>query len=1001
MAETWKTLALAGLIGTCLGAVGHPAPAAAQVSSVATGQSFDLLKERGRLHSLTLNARHVYRVNLKAGQLLSATFEQLGIDITLDLIGPAGEPLAVIDSPNGDHGQEPVLLVARRPGIYKIVVTTEVSPRRDAVYVVGRAQIGRATQRDRERADAIQSYFAARRLKEKGGRKQLQAYEAAATALEKAAAPQNVRAYIALDLGNTCYALSLWEESARNFRRAAQLYRGLGMPQEQAAMLVNAGDAESQIPNMDLALKHLGEALSLARANGYEPEEAAASNHLGMYYVDLRDAWTAKPYLDRAASLYGKLGNKEEEITALRGLALLHKNLGEYDEALKIYQDVLKRLSPSPGDRAAVLTDWGNLYTRLGRPDKALHLLQQAFDIRKQKGDLRGQADTLNGFGRAYNRKGDFNTALLSYQESLRTYGTIRDPRAQAALFMNIGWVLGWLHRYDDATESFKHAYTLIRELKQPTLEAAVLFGFAWIERLRSNLSGAIEGAEAALTRVESTRRDIPDLENRLAYFASLQDIYDFSVDVMMEQYRLGKSRDLLERALWVVERARSRSLLDALGERQRDVTARLAPVLSTRQIQSQVLDADTILLEYYVGASKTYLFWVTRDKIESFALPSRDKLAPRVKETYDALTASRLRGESMLAIRKAKELSKILLGPVAGRLGQKRLLIVPDEALQLVPFEVLPDPDDPAAAMPPGLAWPAPLLLRHEVLLEPSASALAGIRAAKANQQPASGLLTVLADEIYELADPRLPRAAVKRGNKNDQFPGDVERLEASAQEAAAIVAGLPPAKVLKAVGFNANRDLVTSGRLRDYRILHIAAHAYYSFDNPALSALVLSRYDSLGRPRNGLLKVKDISTQDLREDLVVLSACGSALGKEVRGEGIVGWPWAFLSAGASQVVMSFWNIGDDSTADLMQRFYQGMSHGIPAGLALREAQLQMWKEGKSPWSWGGFVAQGEWKVQPFSLNKIPPAVSSQGGAPRSPMTKRKIPPVKKPRSR
>src|SRR4051794_1613772 len=199
MAETRKTLVLALSLGTCLGAMGHLAPAAAQVPSIPPEQSFNLLKERGRLHPLAPNARHVYRVNLKAGQLLSATFEQLGIDITLDLIGPAGEPLAIIDSPNGDRGQEPVLLVARRQGIYKIVVTTGGSPKRDAVYVVGRAQRGPATQRDRERADAVQSYFAARRLKEKDGRKQLQAYEAAATALEKTAAPQNVRTYVALD----------------------------------------------------------------------------------------------------------------------------------------------------------------------------------------------------------------------------------------------------------------------------------------------------------------------------------------------------------------------------------------------------------------------------------------------------------------------------------------------------------------------------------------------------------------------------------------------------------------------------------------------------------------------------------------------------------------------------------------------------------------------------------------------------------------------------------
>ncbi len=462
-----------------------------------------------------------------------------------------------------------------------------------------------------------------------------------------------------------------------------------------------------------------------------------------------------------------------------------------------------------------------------------------------------------------------------------------------------------------------------------------------------------------------------------------------------MEQYQLRKSRDVLERALEISESARSRVLLDVLGEREGNGAKRLAPVLSARRIQRQVLDRDTVLLEYSLGQPKSYLFFVTPDEIERFALPPREEIERMARDTRGALAESQTRGGRIRAIRKAMGLSRVLIGPVADRLGEKRLLIVVSGALQLVPLGALPDPAAPASGQAQDLVWPEPLLRRHEVFLEPSASVLAGIRRARASRRAPSGLLAVLADAVYERDDPRFPAASARQGGGSDPVLGYLPRLLGARKEAEGIADGLPAAQVFKGLGFTATRDLVKSGKLSEYRVLHIAAHTYYSDQSPEFSALVLSRYDSLGRPRDGLLRIKDISSQELRSDLVVLSSCGSALGKEVWGEGVVGWPWTFLSAGASEVVTSLWNVGDDSTADLMQRFYGNMLRGLSSSEALREAQLQIWDEGKGkgPWSWGGFVAQGEWNIHPLSLNKIPSAVSSQDGGLRSPMTTRKSP--------
>jgi hypothetical protein len=296
MAETWKTLVLVVSIGTCLGAVARPAPAAAQAPSIPSEQSFNLMKERGRLHSLAPNTHHIYRVNLKAGELLSATFEQSVLDIILDLRGPAGELLSTVDSPNEDSGQEPVLLVVSQPGTYTIVVTTRDHPQKHGAYLIRKAQVRQATPRDHERADALQSYYAAR-LSNRGKKdlaKRLQALQTAVPSLERTLAPKTLRANAWQELGGVFSNGKKWTESARSHKRAAQLFHELGLRQDEAVALISAGNAELKIASVDQALKDFERSLSLARSIGDESTEALASTYLGLFYAQRADAWNAE-----------------------------------------------------------------------------------------------------------------------------------------------------------------------------------------------------------------------------------------------------------------------------------------------------------------------------------------------------------------------------------------------------------------------------------------------------------------------------------------------------------------------------------------------------------------------------------------------------------------------------------------------------------------------------------------------------------------------------------
>jgi CHAT domain-containing protein len=191
------------------------------------------------------------------------------------------------------------------------------------------------------------------------------------------------------------------------------------------------------------------------------------------------------------------------------------------------------------------------------------------------------------------------------------------------------------------------------------------------------------------------------------------------------------------------------------------------------------------------------------------------------------------------------------------------------------------------------------------------------------------------------------------------------VPRLLSSREEADAIIAAAAGAG-MRATGFKATRATATSPELGQYRIVHFATHGLLNSEHPALSGLVFSLVDEQGKSQDGFLSLHDIYNLNLPADLVVLSACNTGLGKEVRGEGLVGIVRGFMYAGAARVVASLWKVDDEATAELMKRFYQQMLQGgLTPAAALRAAQVEMWqhKRWHSPYYWAAFVLQGEWK--------------------------------------
>jgi CHAT domain-containing protein len=528
----------------------------------------------------------------------------------------------------------------------------------------------------------------------------------------------------------------------------------------------------------------------------------------------------------------------------------------------------------------------------------------------------------------------------------------------------------------------------------------------------------------------------------RATYLASVHETYELTVEVLMRLHEVHPGKGFEAQALAAAERSRARALLDFLARSEIEVRegdpallaeeARLrlelaakatrrmdllredraeaaaeAAAEAEKEIESlavqhqlvesrlrggdaryaalrtpetdvaaiqRLLDEKTLLLEYSLGEARSWLWVVAPAALTVFELPGRERieeLARRVHEhlrTPNATAAGDERAD-------LAELSEVLLGPVHAGLEGKRLVFVTDGALRYIPFAALPVPAEEGGSVP--------LIVRNEVVHLPSAAVLREIRRAAASRPRPAGALAILADPVYESADPRVrsaakgPAAEVQIAEAKPDDPlgplrGEsraepLARLSWSRREAERIAAVAEGRDVLLALDFRASRELALSPALAGYRVLHFATHGFLDAGHPELSGLALSQWDEQGRRLDGFLRLQDIYGLDLHAGLVVLSGCETALGRRIRGEGLLGLTHGFLHAGASQVVASLWEVRDRSTAELMERFYRALyQEGLSPTAALRRAQTEMWEQRswRDPYHWAAFVLQGDWSA-------------------------------------
>ena len=878
--------------------------------------------------------------------------------------------------------------------------------------------------------------------------------------------------------------------SVESQRRSLALFEAAGDKQGAARALNGLALAFHAQGDYHAALDAHRQSLALAEAAGSKEGVGISLNNLGLVHKELGDHAEALDYFQRSLALSEELNDREGIAAAMGNIGNVHRTLGDYDQALKFQQQALK-IKEELGDRAGIansLNDIGNFYRLRGDYAEALRHLERSWAMRLAIGD-KGEsgARTLNSIGHVHFEQGDYDRALAHYAEALALSEGQGDKDGITSSLYYVGRVHARRGDFSKALEHARRSLELARRTRSRAslLDAHLLAGEAH-RGLRQFDRARLALQEAAAVS-ESLRAGFVTQETRASYFARLRDAHQQLIDLLMQMHKQSPGEGYAAEALQVAERARARSLLDALAEARADIRAGVDAALIERErtlqqrlnataerqtrllsgehsaeqvaaverelagladayrevqaqlrraspryaaltqprpltpaeIQQQVVDRDTVLLQYALGEERSYLWAVTPDGLTSFELPKRAQVEAEARRVRDLLAdAGRWAaggGAGAEYESAARALSRMVFPDgLLERLAGKRLAVVADGALQYVPFGALPLPD--AAA---GGAWRDGgvkfLIADHEVVNLPSASTLSLLRG-EAQQRPrAAKAVVVFADPVFDADDERVAAARKARGGAEQGRPGTslaalpngagqggpgpgdrqtevsapprlspqlaraaraagvlraggqgLTRLPFSRREAQMILALAPSGQARGALDFEASRAAATGDRLADYRFVHFATHGLLNSDHPELSGVVLSLIDERGQAVDGFLRLNEVYNLRLRAELVVLSACQTALGREVRGEGVLGLVRGFMYAGSPRVAASLWKVDDRATAELMRRFYEAMlKGGLRPAAALRQAKLGMLREPRwrAPFYWAAFELQGEWR--------------------------------------
>ena len=702
------------------------------------------------------------------------------------------------------------------------------------------------------------------------------------------------------------------EVGLQKYREALEYYHQTNTPRPLVSMSWGIGRAQFILGNYPEALSILQQTLADAELNKFTSWVAQCHDYLGRTYAAMNQQSQALAHFQTAIELYAGLDNPMEEARVRALIGQLYETQGKLDEAQQFYQRALQTFDALNDriDRSVTLFAMGQLEMKRGNYKTAENHLRQSIETTENIRSMSTSRDLTAAFSATVHDR------YLQYIQCLMH----RNDRQAAAQAFEI-------------SESAR-ARSLVEFLRSTETNLLVHLDpeLANQEKSLRHLMRAKEDDRVALVSKKYEKADLEKLDAELAQFEAQYKSVSATISRRFPTYdQITRPRG------WDLAR-----------------------------IQQQVVNNDdTVLLEYILGADKSYVWAITRDSLTAHEIPGE---VGKASQTVYNLLKERSKGNENQLTQAAQALSQMVLSPVADQLNKRRIIVIADGALNYIPFQMLPSP----------LSNSEPLVAQHEIINAPSASVLGELREEVATRGVRAKVLAAFgnpalgssnqSDNASDSASNEHLRYALRDIELNgDDFDlSAIGQLFFAEREINSLREIATPAATFAATGFAANRKQLFSMDFSQYAILHFATHGLLDPSRPEHSGILLSMVDDQGKKQEGFINLQDVYSLRAPVDLVVLSACRTGLGREIRGEGLVGLTRAFMYAGATTVVASLWKVDDEATAELMKRFYTEMLQNRKTpDEALRIAQnsVRQIPDWSAPHFWAGFTLQGEYQ--------------------------------------
>jgi CHAT domain-containing protein len=728
--------------------------------------------------------------------------------------------------------------------------------------------------------------------------------------LEKAGASSNaeIEARRRMDQGWATYSISEVPRASKLLGEAHDLAKASGSPVilsevelRQAPLL----QLEKKFDEADATLRH---ALQLAVQAGDPYVEALVTGNLGfLFETSLFRYDDAIYWFSRSLALSEHIGASALTAQTVENLATCYYRLGDLDKALASFAEAETRFAKLGNERAQERWLGSSGSILLDREDfpAAIDRLKRALDMARRIDDQRQRLNWLINLAWANAAIGQLDTAEAYNKDGLALAKANGDERQELYLRLNSAKIAAKRKHLRDAEALYQSVANSVSEDPTPALEAHQELASLYVENAEPRKAEA--EFQSAIATIENRQAGLTKADYKLSYLSSLVRFYRSYVDFLVQ-------RTEIDKALAVVESSRARILKERL-------TGATAPAPeSARQFQALARSSHRTFLSYWLGPKQSYVWAITPAGIRMFTLPPEKEISALV-EAYRTVIED-LRDPLASHNPAGARLSQILLAPVQPFIpAGSHVVVVPDSALHSLNFATLPAPDDPSKY------W------IEEVTTSVAPSLGLAVSSGSTSKVRGGNLLAI--------GDPDSPGA-------------DYPRLPNARQELNTIAALFSSSDRTLYEGAAAEPSSYLDAKPARFSFIHFAAHAMANRASPLDSALILSR-----RGNAYELTARDIMKVPLDASLVTLSSCRSAGARAYSGEGLVGLTWAFLQAGARNVIAGLWDVDDESTSRLMVRMYGGLTRGMPPEDALRAAQISLLHGDypyNKPYYWGPF---------------------------------------------